>query len=126
MDIKKQADLIVPVPSHPLDEIKRGYSHMSIICKHISRSTGIKNIEALKRMIFPIFKRGQKFKDRTQRLYGKKRFDLRVKPQTIQSKDIILIDDVTTTGATVAECAQVLLEYGAKSVQAICFALTRL
>ena len=126
MDIKKQADLIVPVPSHPLDEIKRGYSHMSIICKHISRSTGIKNIEALKRMIFPIFKRGQKFKDRTQRLYVKKRFDLRVQPQMIQSKDIILIDDVTTTGATVAECAQVLLEYGAKSVQAICFALTRL
>ncbi len=36
----------------------------------------------------------------------------------VQNKNIILIDDVTTTGATLVEARTVLLKHGAKSVLA--------
>ena len=126
VDLKNTPDLIVPIPSHPIDEIKRGYSHMSIVANYLSKLTGIKNINIIKRKIFPLLRRNQKFKDRQQRLNRAKRFSMRINPQNIKSKRILLIDDVMTTGATASECAQLLLNNGAKSVEVICLALTRL
>jgi len=42
--------------------------------------------------------------------------------QKVRGKTLILIDDVTTTGATLRECARVLVEAGAKEVRAITLA----
>lgn len=55
-------------------------------------------------------------KDRTSRLTNL-RGAFRVKePHRIKGKCIILIDDVTTTGATLHECRMTLLEAGAREV----------
>jgi predicted amidophosphoribosyltransferase len=40
----------------------------------------------------------------------------------IEGKTLVLIDDVSTTGATIRECARVLVEAGAKEVRAITLA----
>ncbi len=42
----------------------------------------------------------------------------------VQSKTVLLIDDIKTTGATLSECARVLLENGAAAVYCLCCAVT--
>ncbi len=126
VDLKNDPDLIVPVPSHPIDEIKRGYSHMLITARMLSRMSGIKYRQVIKRNFFPLMKRSQKTKNREQRLRTRPRFSLSIDPKELKGKRILLIDDVTTTGATIKECAQLLLENGAGIVEAVCLALTRL
>ena len=44
------------------------------------------------------------------------------RPDRVAGRTLILVDDVTTTGATVRECAKVLMEAGAKDVRAITLA----
>lgn len=45
-------------------------------------------------------------------------------PHKLRKKSLLLIDDVYTTGATVRECAQVLLKAGADRVEVLTLART--
>ncbi len=126
LDIKNNFDLIVPVPSHPIDEIRRGYSHMDIIAHKISGPSSINYEPILKRCFFPVLKRNQKLRNKEQRIFNKERFSLRPRTSTIKNKRILLIDDVMTTGATIKDCSRVLYNNGANFVEAVCFCLTRL
>jgi predicted amidophosphoribosyltransferase len=45
-----------------------------------------------------------------------------VKNSDVAGKDVLIVDDVMTTGATLASAARVLKNAGAKSVSAIVFA----
>lgn len=42
--------------------------------------------------------------------------------KALKGKNILLVDDILTTGATMAECAKVLREAGAKSVRGLVLA----
>lgn len=46
-------------------------------------------------------------------------------PERIQGDRILLVDDICTTGATLAECARTLRDAGAADVMCVCAALAR-
>lgn len=51
-----------------------------------------------------------------ERLFNMKNSFGVLKPDAIKNKKIILVDDITTTGATLSEAARVLKETGAREV----------
>ncbi len=123
-DMIKNADIITPVPLHPLRLLKRRYNQSGIIAQHLSQSTGVP-------IIFDLIRRTkntqiQGYLPRKERKKNiKNAFKITDKKQTIiKNKNIVLIDDVYTTGATVTECTKVLLQSGAANVHILTLART--
>ena len=112
---------LVPVPARRGRIRERGWDHMQLISRHISRRYGIKVYRCLSRggdvpqkilnfeqRVHNIAASGITFKDRDGPL--------------VAASEVVLIDDVFTTGATVDECARILLKGGVKKVHVLTFA----
>lgn len=102
-------DLICVVPSFK----KHGYDHSRYIAKEISQILDI----PLSDNLLSCVKKGKSqhkstIKERLTNVYGKYRANYRV-----SGLNILLIDDIKTTGATIDECTRVLLFAGANSVR---------
>ncbi len=101
-------DLICAVPTVK----KYGYDHSGYIAKQISKKLNIQFAASLLKTV----KKGKSqhnstFKERMENVEGKYIYNYRV-----DNKKILLIDDIKTTGATIDECAKILLYAGAQSV----------
>lgn len=109
--------LLVPVPLHPSKRRKRGYNQAEEIAAGLSRLTGYRLVHALKR---GKDKRSQTLLTRNERL--KRVHGLyALRPRTKQSgilngKNVLLIDDVLTSGGTAEACAKELKCGGAATV----------
>lgn len=102
-------DVIVPVPLHPLRRRERGYNQSEILAREIGRLSGLP-VETMLRRVRPTTT--QTHFDRRARMRNLRgamglRHNSPVKPL-----NILLVDDVLTTGSTLDECARVLLEAG--------------
>ena len=103
----KSVDLIVPVPLHPLKRWKRGFNQAAIIAHELGRIFG--GVEVNER----ILKRrknttSQTIKDRNEReISVSKAFCLN--RREIEGREVLLVDDVLTTGATVSACGKAIL-----------------
>ena len=109
-------DYAVPVPLHPAKIRERTYNQSDYICKGISEILGTQVIpKLLKRTRYT---KSQTKLDKTARMENVKgAFTINPKHKnTITGKNIILADDVITTGATILECAKILKENGAGKV----------
>jgi ComF family protein len=107
-------DLIIPVPLHPARRRQRGFNQSEILAEGISEVAGIpigNNILTRRKNT-----KDQTYLNAQQRAENvKDAFGLN-QSETIEDKNVILVDDVITTGATLNECAEVLLQAGAKTV----------
>lgn len=109
-----EADVVVPVGSHPARVRERGYNPAAIIAQEVARHTRLPLVaDALRRSTSFRGQKGKGARQRKQAVVGS--FSV-PKPERVAGKTILLIDDVVTTGATVAECRRVLLEAGAQEV----------
>ena len=115
----EKIDIIMPVPMHHKDEKKRGFNQSCILAKGLSEKTGIIFQNTLLKLKGTLAQAGL---NRAERLKNIKNVFSCVKQQCIYNKDILLIDDVFTTGATIGECASVLNSCGAGSVTALTIA----
>ncbi len=111
---KWQFDTIVPIPLHFTRLWKRTYNQAELFARQIGKNLDVAVIDALKRR----YTRGkQAARNRTKRHQSTQHLFIIKDSRHISGKDILLVDDVFTTGATCDAAARVLLKAGAKSVR---------
>ena len=108
-------DGLVPVPLHPLREREREFNQAALLATRMAKIRGTPALHLLKRVRPTPPQAGAERSQRLKSLEGA--FALR-KP-IHEGMRILLVDDVTTTGATLDACAAVLMEAGAAEVCAI-------
>lgn len=115
-------DTILPVPMHPRKLRKRTYNQSVLLAARLSGKTGIPvdRMNLVKTRATP----PQSFLAREDRMTNiRGAFSLR-KPGRVEGKNILVVDDVMTTGTTLNECARVLKKAGAARVDAATVART--
>jgi len=112
-------DLIAAVPMHRIDENNRGFNQSAILAKGLSSLLNIDyNSYCLQKAKRTREQIGLSKKERLGNIKSAFSFS----GGDIGKKDLLLVDDVFTTGATVSECAKVLMANGAGSVSVITLA----
>ncbi|GJM41602.1 MAG: hypothetical protein DHS20C20_18840 [Ardenticatenaceae bacterium] len=111
-------DFVLPIPLHAERERKRGYNQSTLLtrafCKHVMLPYAE---DALQRTRFTTPQVGLSAVDRLKNVQDAFQADVRV-----VGKHILLIDDVCTTGATMAASANALYAAGAQTVSGYCVA----
>ena len=112
-------DLAVPVPLYPAKEKQRGFNQAELIFGRFltSQHIPLRRLLLRTRATRPMYELSGR--ERAENL--KNAFAVTDK-QVLQGKNILLVDDILTTGATMAECARALRAAGACSVQMLVLA----
>ena len=108
---KQKFDVVTAVPMTKFKRISKGYNHSEVIAKIIADKMGVKYKEFLNKR--PHYKPQHTLghKERLQNVKG-----MFYAPKSHTYKNILLIDDVKTTGATLNECTKELLFSGGENV----------
>jgi ComF family protein len=112
-EILTDADLAVPVPLHPWRRRERGFNQAEDLARHVGLPVRL----ALRRV-----RRTQTQADLpAAKRHGnvKGAFALAGANDSLSGKIVVLIDDVSTTGATLDACALALKEAGVREVRAL-------
>lgn len=115
-----RVDAIIPVPLHPHRLREREFNQSALLARQVSRHLRIPLILGKlirNRQTAP--QTSLKKKDRLTNLRGA--FGV-TRPESIQEKRILLIDDVMTTGTTLHECAKTLRRTGSGPVYGLTLA----
>ncbi len=113
-------DLLLPVPLHTRRLRERGFNQALLLAKGLSRRTGIpyrKGFLQKKSATTPQVELSGADRERAV----KDAFCL-AGNEGLEGKSILLLDDVYTTGATVNECARILVAEGARRVDVLTLA----
>jgi competence protein ComFC len=114
--IGREYDAIIAIPLHPARERERGYNQAHLLAGAVSEMTGVPLLEN------GILTRPQKSPHQARLSLAMRRQLFENTPFAvaesgkIEGKQLLLIDDVFTTGATVSACARVLKDAGANIV----------
>ncbi|MBI4225191.1 MAG: ComF family protein [Candidatus Sungbacteria bacterium] len=108
--------ILIPVPLHKARERERGFNQSFLIAKILGEKLGI---EVRRDVLKKIKKTAPQMElTREQRLKNLHGTFAIHNPLPIQGENVILIDDVKTTGATLEEAARILKKAGAKHIWA--------
>ena len=119
--LDKKMTIIVPIPLHPRRLRERGFNQSELLAEKLSEHTNLpiaKNIVIRKRHSPP--QADIKDKNKTHQLQKRKdniknAFKI-INPNFSEGKNVILVDDVAATCATLEECALALKQSGAKKI----------
>lgn len=111
-------NLIATVPLHPKKEKERGYNQLHKFADTLSKQTGIPVDHQLIRR--NQYKKAQALKDRAHRSETASLFSM---TKSIENQHILLVDDVFTTGNTMATVAWEILKSGNNKVSVLVMAM---
>lgn len=107
-------EMILPVPLHPKRLRERGFNQSVILARELSKRFAVPlDSLTLRRRVATAPQVGLGRKERSENVRGAFAVG---SPERICGKKILLVDDVFTTGSTLAECSEVLLRAGAEGV----------
>lgn len=116
----KDVDVIVPVPLHPRKLRKRGYNQSQMFAEGLSKALCIPvESKCLYRKVHTATQTRRSRYERWENvedIFGIKN------PERLTGKNILLVDDVITTGATIEACSTVLLGLDGTRVSAVSIA----
>lgn len=113
---------VIPIPLHKNREKQRGFNQSRLLAEIISKNLNLDLSDYLKRI--KNTKIQAELKGVEAREQNVKNCFVLENPQTIEGKNVLLIDDVHTTGATIKEAAAMLKSADAKNIIALVIAKT--
>lgn len=112
-------DAIVPIPLHVRRQRSRGFNQAQLLAHQLGSTVGIGvNDQILRRVRYTKPQVDLSPHERKENVWEA----FTAEPGSVMGKRFLLLDDVLTTGATMASAANALLEAGAKNVSAYCLA----
>jgi ComF family protein len=116
------ADVVVPVPLHTARLRERGYNQAALLAHEMARWVGlVVDEQALVRWRITAPQVKLDARRRKENVHDA----FRCSGDALTGKQVLLIDDVCTTGSTLEACAVALYEGGARGVQALTLARAR-
>ncbi len=109
--------LLVPIPLHPKRLKERGFNQSELIAIALySQSPSLFNID-IKHIVRNRYTKPQaRIQNKNERIINVSKCFSITDSNFFKNKNVIIIDDITTTGATIIELKDILIQYGAKSV----------
>jgi ComF family protein len=122
-DLISEAEIVVPVPLSRWRLLQRRFNQASILGSEVARLTDLAfEPTVLRRTRATPSQVGLTRRQRQENVTGA--FTVTHRDRTkIAGRNILIIDDVITTGATVGVCAEVLKRAGARNVDVLALAL---
>ena len=119
-ELLADADLLVPVPLHPLRLWRRRFNQAAALAREISREIGVTcDPGALRRVKATKSQVGLSRNQRAENVQGAFRV---AEGADLKGRKIVLVDDVLTSGATLNAASRILLRAGVARVDALVFA----
>jgi ComF family protein len=114
--------LVVPVPMHRAKQRRRGFNHAALLAQTAISKLRRSHPEWDLRLALDVLERVKPTESQAGLTAGQRRRNLRGafvarRPAQLAGRDVLLVDDVYTTGATARACSRVLIAGGAASVR---------
>ncbi|MEX1064194.1 MAG: ComF family protein [Candidatus Paceibacterota bacterium] len=119
--LDKENLTIIPIPLHRLRLNWRGFNQSEVIAERISNHLDLKLLtDAVARK--DNNQSQASIPNRASRATNTTGIFKCIKPESVKNKNILLIDDISTTGSTLDECAKELKSAGANRIMGFVFA----